>query len=361
MNKHDYMALAISLAESTIGQTSPNPSVGAVVVKAGRIVGIGSHLKAGEGHAEVLALQQAGDHAEGADVYVTLEPCAHYGQTPPCAKLLIEKKVKRVYIATVDPNPKVAGQGIAMLKDAGIEVELGIDEQRARQINERFFYYIKNKRPFVTLKAAVTLDGKIATNTGDSQWITSEQAREDVHNERAKHDAILVGSQTIKADNPHLTVRQPQNGKNPIRIILSTDLSIPADRHILNEQAPTWVVCGHDADVEGFKAKYPHVKVIDMAQATIEICHLLQVLGSLGIQSLYVEGGSAVHASFIKAKAFQVCHWYVAPKLLGGQDAVNVVGGYSPEQMADAIPLQFESVTQIGQDIKMIARLKKEA
>ncbi len=355
------MAVALNLAQSTVGQTSPNPSVGAVVVKNGRIVGMGSHLQAGEPHAEVHALNQAGEQAAQADIYVTLEPCVHTGKTPPCTDLLIKKKIKRVFIASIDPNPKVAGKGIKRLKEAGIEVEVGLGEAEALKLNEPFFYYMKHQRPFVTLKAAMTLDGKIATKTGNSQWITSDQAREDVHYQRAIHDAILVGRQTIASDNPQLTVRKPQYGKNPIRIILATDLAIAPDRQILNDLAPTWVVCGSQADATSFQSHYSHIKVVQLATPYIDIDELLGRLGELGIQSLYVEGGSTVHASFIKARAFQVCHWYIAPKLLTGKQAIGVVAGNSPLLMAEALDLKFEAIEQLGVDLKVIARPKKEA
>lgn len=208
------MELALNLAEATIGQTSPNPSVGAVVVKDGQLLGVGTHLKAGEPHAEVHAIAQAGQKAKGADIYVTLEPCAHYGKTPPCAELLVKSEVKKVYIACLDPNPKVAGKGVKILTEAGIEVEVGIGEQRALKINQSFFHYQNTRRPFITLKAATTLDGKTATVTGDSKWITSEKAREDVHEERHKHDAILVGGRnTVEQDNPSLTTRLPPGWK----------------------------------------------------------------------------------------------------------------------------------------------------
>lgn len=358
MSKEKYMELAITLARSTIGQTSPNPSVGAVVVKDGQIIGMGSHLQAGKEHAEVYALDQAGDQAVGADIYVTLEPCAHHGKTPPCANLLVERKVKKAYIATVDPNPKVAGKGIEILRNAGIEVEAGLMEEEARKINEMFFYYMNHKQPFVTIKAAMTLDGKIATASGDSKWITSEQARADVHLERARHDAILVGANTVKHDNPQLTVRLPQGGKNPIRVILSTKLSIQADRHVLNHEAPTWIVCGQQADAEAFQKKYPHIKVIQMDTDEMELEEVLKALGEHGIQSLYVEGGSRVHHSFLEKQLFQECHWYIAPKLLGGADAIPVIGGKSPSKMADALDVTIDSMEQIGSDIKIIARPK---
>ncbi len=354
------MDLALSLAESTIGQTSPNPSVGSVVVKDGKILGMGSHLRAGEAHAEVIALQQAGEEAEGADVYVTLEPCAHFGKTPPCANLLVERKVKKVYIACVDPNPEVAGKGIKKLEQAGIEVEVGLREEKALEINRSFFYYMKHKRPFVTLKAAMTIDGKTATANGDSKWITAEKAREDVHKQRAIYDAIMVGSNTVKHDNPRLTTRLPQGGKNPIRIILDTNLSLSPDANIFDDEAPTWIICGKDADTTNFKAKHPHVKLIQLQTEKLNLNDVLAAIGVQGIQSLYVEGGSTVHGSFVKEKLFQECHWYIAPKLLTGNDAIPVVGGVAPENMSEATDLEIISLEQIGSDIKVIARPKQE-
>ncbi|MFB1050333.1 bifunctional diaminohydroxyphosphoribosylaminopyrimidine deaminase/5-amino-6-(5-phosphoribosylamino)uracil reductase RibD [Paraliobacillus sp. JSM ZJ581] len=362
MNKENYMDIALSLAESTMGQTSPNPSVGAVVVKDGRIVGMGSHLQAGHAHAEVIAIDQAGGKAEGAEVYVTLEPCAHDGKTPPCADLLIDRHVKKVYIACVDPNPKVAGKGIAKLKQAGIAVEVGMKEARALEINKHFFHYVTYKRPYVTLKAAMTLDGKTATKTGDSKWITSKEARLDVHSERSIHDAIMVGVNTIQQDNPQLTTRLPQGGINPIRIVLDTHLSINHASNLLRDhQAPTWIVCGSKAKTNAFQNTFPHVKLLQQATPIIQLTAILDQLGEMGVQSLYVEGGSTLHGSFLSGKLFQSCHWYIAPKLLGGSDAYTTVTGESPDKMVDAQELIIDSIKQIGLDIKVIAHPKQEA
>ncbi|MCT2534905.1 bifunctional diaminohydroxyphosphoribosylaminopyrimidine deaminase/5-amino-6-(5-phosphoribosylamino)uracil reductase RibD [Aquibacillus koreensis] len=359
MTKEEYMALALSVAESTIGQTSPNPSVGAVVVKGGRIIGIGSHLQAGKEHAEVHALAQAGEGAEGGEIYVTLEPCVHFGKTPPCADLIIKHKLKKVYIACLDPNPAVAGKGVAKLEQAGIEVEIGLGEARALELNRKFFYFMKTRRPYVTLKAAMTLDGKTATSSGDSKWITSEEARLDVHKERDIHDAILVGSQTVIKDNPQLTTRLPQGGKNPIRIILDTNLSIHDDARILDQVASTWIICGNKADVETFSSNHPHIEVMQLPADKIRISDVLDVLGEKGVQSLYVEGGSTIHGAFVREQLFQECHWYIAPKLLGGANAITAVGGESPLFMNDASSLTFTSVEQIGPDIKVVARPKE--
>ncbi|MFC4402076.1 bifunctional diaminohydroxyphosphoribosylaminopyrimidine deaminase/5-amino-6-(5-phosphoribosylamino)uracil reductase RibD [Gracilibacillus xinjiangensis] len=359
--KEEWMDLALNLAEATIGQTSPNPSVGAVVVKDGILLGVGTHIQAGGPHAEVHAIAQAGESAKGADIYVTLEPCAHYGKTPPCAELIVEKGIKRVFIACLDPNPKVAGKGVAIIEAAGIEVEIGILEERALRLNQHFFHLMATRRPFVTLKAAMTLDGKTATVTGDSKWITSSEARMDVHKERHRHDAILVGRITVEKDNPSLTTRLSQGGKNPVRIILDTHLSLHGAFEIFNEEAPTWVVCGRNAAREPFEKAYPHIKVIQLTTEKIVLNDLLQVLAEENIQSLYVEGGGTIHQSFLQEKLFDECHWYIAPKLLGGQDARSVIGGESPLLMKEAEELEFNSVKQIGPDIKIIAGRKDES
>ncbi|MFD2656669.1 bifunctional diaminohydroxyphosphoribosylaminopyrimidine deaminase/5-amino-6-(5-phosphoribosylamino)uracil reductase RibD [Gracilibacillus thailandensis] len=357
----EWMDLALNLAEATIGQTSPNPSVGAVVVKNGELLGVGTHLKAGEAHAEVHAIAQAGEKAKGADVYVTLEPCAHYGKTPPCAELLVKSEVKKVYIACLDPNPKVAGKGVEILQNVGIEVEIGIQEQRALRINQHFFHYLEKKRPFITLKAATTLDGKTATATGDSKWITSTEAREDVHKERHKHDAILVGRQTVEKDNPSLTTRLPQGGKSPIRIILDTNLSLTGDHHIFETDSPTWMVCGNQADKAQFTTTYPHIKVIQLPTEKIALTDLMEVLAEEKVQSIYVEGGATIHQAFLRERLFDECHWYIAPKLLGGQDAQSVIGGASPIAMKEAQQLEFIEIQQIGPDLKLIAKPKEES
>lgn len=360
MNREHYMNTALSLAEATIGQTSPNPSVGAVVVKDGRIIGLGSHLKQGSEHAEVFALNQAGSEAEGADIYVTLEPCSHYGSTPPCADLIIEKKLKRVFIACLDPNPAVAGRGAERLRQAGIEVEIGIGEERAREINRKFFHYIETNRPFVTLKAAMTLDGKMAAVTGDSRWVTAEAAREDVHKQRDIHDAIMVGINTVLHDDPELTVRLSDKGKNPIRIILDTNLQMPETAKVLQPDAPVWIFCTRESAEKKDFSKQAHIRLFQSDKDKIDLEEVLDILGEHKIQSLYVEGGSTVHSEFINSQLFQECHWYIAPKLLGGKDSLSPVGGPSPSLMGEATLLEYIKVEQLGRDLKIIARPAKE-
>lgn len=359
MTDQDYMRLAIELASKTSGQTSPNPVVGAVVVKDNQIVGMGAHLKAGEAHAEVHAINMAGEKAKGATVYVTLEPCSHFGRTPPCADLLVKSQVRRVVIASTDPNPLVAGQGIEKLKKAGIEVDVGILQEEAEQLNEVFFHYISTGMPYVTLKSAASLDGKIATVTGESKWITSAEARLDVHKYRHQHDGILVGVNTIFKDDPELTTRLPLGGKNPIRIILDTNLRTPLTAKIVNDNyAPTWIIVGKNAGEEQAAAmKAKNVEIIKMPTETFDIPNVLKVLGEKGITSLFVEGGSQVHGSFIKSKAVNQVITYIAPKIIGGAAAPTAIGGEGFKQMKDVLELQIKSIEKIGPDIKIVAAL----
>lgn len=357
MNDAYYMNFALNLAKGTVGQTSPNPVVGAVVVKDNQIVGMGAHLKAGEPHAEVHAIRMAGEKAKDSTLYVTLEPCSHFGKTPPCADLIIESGIKKVFVATTDSNPRVAGTGIERMKKAGIEVETGLLEQEARELNKVFFYNIQTGLPYVTLKTAVTLDGKTATITGDSMWITGEEARADVHQLRHQHDAILVGVNTVITDNPSLTTRLPAGGKNPVRIVLDTHLRTPKEANMMtDQQAPTWIITG--ADVDAAKAEHfrkAGIEIIKMADQSILMKDLLKVLGERGITSLFVEGGAEVHGSFLMERTFQQIITYIAPKLIGGRLAPTSYGGQGFEKMVEAMELRLKQVDIIGNDIRIIA------
>lgn len=363
MNDADYMKLAISLARATIGQTSPNPAVGAVLVKDGCLISTGVHLEAGTPHAEVHAISAAGPKANGATLYVTLEPCSHYGKTPPCAEAIIHSNIKKVFVACLDPNPLVAGRGIEMLRKAGLTVEVGLCEEEALLLNEKFFHFIQTNTPFVTIKAAVTLDGKTATKTGDSKWITSEAARRDVHTLRHEHDAILIGINTVLLDNPLLTTRRPQGGKNPIRVILDSQLKIPLHANILQDKsAKTIIFTGNCIDqtkkneIESFGAE-----VISFQSRSISIEEVLNELGERKILSVLVEGGSEVHASFIKSHLYQQIIVYIAPKMIGGRESIPFIGGGSLEKIADGTQLRFTKIEQIGPDIKITAkRCEKE-
>jgi diaminohydroxyphosphoribosylaminopyrimidine deaminase/5-amino-6-(5-phosphoribosylamino)uracil reductase len=360
MNDADYMKLALDLTKGTLGQTSPNPVVGAVLVKDHQIVGIGVHLKAGEPHAEVHAIKMAGEKAEGATLYVTLEPCSHHGRTPPCSDLVIQTGIKKVFVASTDPNPHVSGRGIQKIKNAGIEVEVGLLQEEAREMNKVFFYNIRTGLPFVTLKTAISLDGKTATVTGESKWITGEEARKDVHQYRHQHDAILVGVNTVIRDNPSLTTRLSNGGKNPIRIILDSQLRTPKEANIINDNlAPTWIVTGNKANpdlVTEFRER--GIEVIIMPKEQITIQEMLKGIGEKGITSLFVEGGAEVHGSFLKERAFQQVITYIAPKLLGGKFAPTSFGGEGINKIAEVVSLNIKDVEMVGHDIKIIAEPK---
>lgn len=362
MPDETYMELALQLAEKTLGQTSPNPVVGAVVVKDGKVVGLGAHLQPGDAHAEVIALEMASEKAKDATLYVTLEPCSHYGKTPPCVEKIITNGLKRVVIATLDPHEKVNGQGVKRLIEAGIDVKVGVLEEKAVLLNQFFFHYIKTNLPYITLKAAMSLDGKIATKTGESKWITNQEAREDVHHLRKTHDAILVGINTVLEDNPSLTARFPDTGKHPIRIILDTHLRTPIDSTVVTDnQVETWIFVGKEVRREQMVnfADFQQVTIIQLPSEKIDIKEILHQLGEREITSLFVEGGAEIHGSFLKEGLFQQVMMYIAPKLIGGRNAPTVFGGEGIEKMADVFNLQFTEIEQLGKDLKIIA-VKKE-
>ncbi|WP_047152719.1 bifunctional diaminohydroxyphosphoribosylaminopyrimidine deaminase/5-amino-6-(5-phosphoribosylamino)uracil reductase RibD [Aneurinibacillus tyrosinisolvens] len=356
MDHKHYMQLALQLAEAARGQTSPNPMVGCVIVKDGAIVGLGNHLKAGEPHAEVHALRMAGEKAAGATAYVTLEPCSHYGRTPPCAEALIKSGVQCVVIAMLDPNPLVAGRGAAMLEEAGIEVIAGVCSTEAQRLNEVFVKFISTQRPFVTVKTATTLDGKVATISGSSRWITGEQAREEVHRLRHQHDAILVGVNTVLADNPQLTTRLALGGRNPVRVIMDSTLRIPLESAVVTDgAAPTWIFTTERAEIEKqLQLEKKGIRIFSAGSGpSVNILRMLDILGEQSISSLLVEGGSQVNSAFLHAKAIDKIVAYVAPKLIAGQTAPSSFGGIGIEQMNDAISLADVQVEQVGQDIKI--------
>jgi diaminohydroxyphosphoribosylaminopyrimidine deaminase/5-amino-6-(5-phosphoribosylamino)uracil reductase len=359
MEDRDYMKLAIQLAQNTLGQTSPNPVVGAVLVKDGRIIGMGAHLKAGEEHAEIQAFKMAKKgETENATLYVTLEPCSHFGKTPPCVNAIIEHKVKRVVVATLDPNPLVSGKGVKKLEDAGIKVEVGLLEQEAIELNKFFLHFIKHKTPYVTIKCAMTMDGRIATSNGDSKWITSSEAREDVHQNRNIYDAILVGINTVIADNPLLTTRLTNGeGLSPKRIILDSNLRIPESAALLHDQkAETILLVGKNVADERIKQiESDFVKVIRLKTDRPEVKEVLSALGGLGVTSLYVEGGRGVHESFLKANCVNELHLYLAPKIVGGN--FSSFGELGITNMQSAMKLDLQSVQQIGPDLKITAKL----
>lgn len=361
----DYMRLALDLASTALGNTNPNPVVGAVLVKNGVIVGTGLHRKAGEPHAEVHAFNMAGEHAEGATLYVTLEPCSHYGKTPPCANLVVKSKVARVVVATRDPNPEVAGRGIRLIEDAGIKVDVGVLEKEAIQLNERFIHNMLTSRPFVISKFAMTLDGKIATHNGHSQWITGGEAREHVHEIRNKVDAILVGIGTVLADNPQLTTRLKNvEGKNPVRVILDSQLRIPMDAKVVDtKKAKTIIVttiANQDSQqVASLQNKGVAFVFVEKKENGLNLEQMLDELYKLGITDILVEGGGEVNASFLKSGLINKYLVYIAPKVLGGKNSKTPFLGQDLQSMDEAAELEIDSYRQIGQDLYVVAYPKK--
>lgn len=364
LTDEEYMQRALALAIKAEGDTSPNPMVGCVIVDAdGNIVGEGYHHKAGEPHAEVNALAEAKRLAQGATAYVTLEPCAHYGRTGPCCVALARAGIKKVVVACTDPNPKVAGQGIEYLRLQGIEVVTGVCEKEALRLNERFFTWITKGRPFITLKYAMTLDGKIATAGGDSKWITGEEARTMAHRLRRQHDAVLVGSGTVLADDPELTTRLVQ-GKNPVRVVLDSKLRLSLMASVLNPLAETIIFTGEDTGNVKAQAlaALPNVEVVrlPLEDGKLPVQMVVAKLAERGITSLLVEGGSAVHGAFFDAGlADRVCA-FIAPKLIGGAHALPPIGGKGAELVETGWQLKEVEVKQLGSDI-MLTGLVPEA
>ncbi|MBR1885867.1 MAG: bifunctional diaminohydroxyphosphoribosylaminopyrimidine deaminase/5-amino-6-(5-phosphoribosylamino)uracil reductase RibD [Schwartzia sp.] len=357
------MREALRLAAFGHGRTSPNPMVGAVLVRDGRIVGAGWHRKAGTEHAEVHALRMAGELARGAALYVTLEPCSHTGRTGPCARALIEAGVRRVVAAMEDPNPMVSGQGFQMLRESGVEVVCGLLEAEARRLNEAFVTWVTEKRPFVTLKTAMTLDGKTVTAGGESQWITGEEARLRGHALRDESDAILVGIGTVLVDHPSLTTRLPAgDGKNPVRVILDSRARMPKGEPMFRDgAAPVWIAVTKDAPkerLERLQAEGAEVLVAG-AGPEVDLPLLLRMLGERNISSLLVEGGSTVHFSFLSAGLVDKVCAFLAPMLVGGKSATPAIGGDGFSRLANAVRLTGTSVEQVGDDYCFTGYIKR--
>ncbi|GAB6180568.1 bifunctional diaminohydroxyphosphoribosylaminopyrimidine deaminase/5-amino-6-(5-phosphoribosylamino)uracil reductase RibD [Desulfotomaculum defluvii] len=360
-----YMQMALELAAKARGRTSPNPMVGAVLVKDGEVVGKGFHAKAGGAHAEVVALVDAGDRAKDATVYVTLEPCCHYGRTGPCTEALKKAGVKRVVAAMMDPNPLVAGQGLNILKDAGIEVKAGVLEKEARELNEVFIKYITTKKPFVVLKAATSLDGKIATANGESKWITSNEAREYGHRLRDQYDAILVGVNTVLTDNPSLTARLPEGrGKDPIRIIVDSMARTPTGSQVLTQDsaAHTIIATSERAPVErraSLMAAGAEVIVVPGEGPGVNLTKLMEILGEKQISSVLIEGGGKICGSAFAAGIVDKVAWFIAPKIIGGDLAPGPVRGEGIKNLKDATQIHDISIQQLGTDFCIMGYTSK--
>jgi len=351
------MARALALAVRGLGATSPNPPVGAVVVRRGHIVGEGYHRRAGGPHAEVLALRRAGKQAQGATLYVTLEPCCHLDKrTPPCAPAVIASGITRVVVAARDPNPKVRGRGLTALRQAGLRVDVGMGRVEAERLSEPYRTRITTGLPFVTLKIASTLDGKIATAKGESRWITSPASRRLVHQARARVDAIVTGIGTVLADDPSLTARPGlSHGRTPLRIVLDPSLRIPLRANVLRDgQAPTLMVATAQAPrskravLEKIGAD---VLVLPSQGGRLAWRTLLTELGRRGIASVLIEGGAEVNASALREGVVDRVLYFLAPTLLGGRDALGSIGGRSPARLREALSLKRVTVTRAGPDI----------
>jgi diaminohydroxyphosphoribosylaminopyrimidine deaminase/5-amino-6-(5-phosphoribosylamino)uracil reductase len=355
------MRKALSLARRGLGSTSPNPVVGALVVKDGRIIGSGYHKKAGAPHAEIEALRGAGDRARGATLYVTLEPCHHYGRSPPCTKAILESGIRAVVIGMGDPNPHVTGGGAEYLRSHGIEVTCGVLEKECKMANEVYIKYVTQDRPFVIVKAALTLDGWIATNRGDSKWISNEKSRSFVHALRRRTDAVMVGVETVIADDPLLKPYLLKGaGPDPVRVILDTHLRIPLGSRILTEETSTltWIAAGSRAStarskrIEGLGARVMRCKVRD---DTVDLEDLLEKLAKSSICSVLVEGGADLFTSILRKRLADKYYLFLAPKLLGGDNGVPFTRGQGCDIIKNCIGLNIVRVRRFDDDIMVEA------
>jgi diaminohydroxyphosphoribosylaminopyrimidine deaminase/5-amino-6-(5-phosphoribosylamino)uracil reductase len=368
-NYKTFMERALVLAAKGKGRTSPNPMVGAVIVKGKRIIAEGYHKKAGTAHAEILALKKAGTRAKGSTLFLNLEPCCHTDKkTPPCTKAIIQSGIKTVVASMTDPNPKVSGRGFKELKRAGLAIEIGLMGTEARKLNESFIKFIRTKKPFVILKVAQSLDGKIATSKGESQWITGEQSRKYVHTLRNEVDAVLVGIGTVLKDNPSLDCRI-RNGRNPYRVIVDSSLQIsPQAKALQYRDNKTIIATTQKAsarkvnmlrrhaqilfiDDKAGKAHPPGKKPSPKLSTGINLKGLMRELGRLGITSVMIEGGSALAASALSDRIVDKIMFFIAPKIIGGTDSIPSVGGKSPTLLRNAVRIKDFQVISVGNDL----------
>jgi diaminohydroxyphosphoribosylaminopyrimidine deaminase/5-amino-6-(5-phosphoribosylamino)uracil reductase len=352
-----FMREALALAAQARGRTSPNPMVGSVAVKDGRVIGRGYHVKAGAPHGEVMALDDAGAGAKGATLYVTLEPCCHYGRTPPCTKAIIAAGIRRVVAAMRDPNPLVSGKGLEELRQSGIEVTLPVLEAEAAALNEVFIKYITTKRPFVLLKVAASLDGKIATVAGESRWITNERSRLLVHQLRDQLDAVMVGINTVLRDDPLLTTRLPGGGgRDPMRIILDSRLRLPCEARVLTASptASTLIATTPEAPREKrlrLEAAGAKILIVEGSGPRVPLGLLMDQLGTMPVTSILLEGGGELHSSALRAGIVDKVLYFVAPKLIGGRSAPPAIGGEGFARLEEAVTLERMQVKQLEDDL----------
>jgi diaminohydroxyphosphoribosylaminopyrimidine deaminase/5-amino-6-(5-phosphoribosylamino)uracil reductase len=349
------MKRALELAVKGIGMVNPNPMVGAVIVKDNKVIGAGFHEKYGHAHAERNAVKNAVEDIEGATVYVTLEPCAHYGKTPPCVDLLIEKKVRKVVIGMLDPNPLVAGKSIKKLKENNIEVKVGVKEKECRKLNEVFIKYITTKKPFVIMKAGISIDGKIATSSGESKWITSERSRLHSHELRNRMSGIMVGINTVLSDDPSLTYRGEHKGKDPLRIIIDSTLKVPFESKVIKyNNNNTIVACVENTDlIKKEKLEKMGVKIIETKskKGKVDLQEVVEKLGKEKIDSILLEGGGTLNFSALKEGIVDKVRFYIAPKIIGGENSKNSVSGQGFYNLDDCVNLKDMSYEQMGNEI----------
>lgn len=353
MDEIYYMREVLFLAEKGSGYVSPNPLVGSVLVKNGKIIGKGYHECFGGDHAEINAIKSAGDSVKGSTLFVNLEPCVHFGKTPPCVDSIIKSGIKEVVISHLDPNQIVKGKGVEKLRKAGIKVKVGLLEEKAKFLNEIFLKFIPQKRPFVILKAGISLDGKIAAKSGDSKWITGEKSRDYVHSLRSKTDAVLVGIKTVLSDNPYLTSHGKGIKKNPKKIILDTRGRIPLDSNVFKEPRDLIVVTTNltpKVKIEKIKKTGAEVLFVKKIKNRVDLNELLKKLGEKNIASLLVEGGSEVNGSFVDSKLVDKVLFFVSSMIIGGKEAYSSVGGEGVRALKNAIRLKEVNVKKIGQD-----------
>lgn len=398
MTDTEYMRRAIELARRAAGHTNPNPMVGAVIVKDGRIIGEGYHRRIGELHAERNALADCTESAEGATIYVTLEPCCHYGKTPPCTEAILEHKLAKVVIGSRDPNPKVAGKGAAMLRAAGVEVVEDFLREECDALNPVFFQYIREKQPYVAMKYAMTADGKIAADSGDSKWITGEAARAHVQELRNYYKGIMVGIGTVLADDPSLTCRMPQPvsddygeernasgyyGRNPVRIVCDSHLQIPLESKLCNtvDQAPVIVACLKEEDyvrdcmrketeyllrqsyrkhLQELKGKGVQILTVEEKQGHIDLRCLLTELGKLDIDGILVEGGGSLNSTLVREGLVHHIYAYIGAQIFGGVNGYTPVSGTGIQKVSESLKLTAPNVKVFGDDVLLEYDIKKE-
>jgi diaminohydroxyphosphoribosylaminopyrimidine deaminase / 5-amino-6-(5-phosphoribosylamino)uracil reductase len=351
MDDRSLMNRALMLASKARGKTSPNPMVGAVMVKDGRVIAEGYHRRPGTPHAEMLTIMEAGENARSSTLYINLEPCCHTEKrTPPCTRAILEAGIKKVVVAMKDPNPMVSGKGIRELKGAGVEITCGVLEEKARRLNESYVKYITTREPFVTLKVAMTLDGKIATPEGQSKWITGKEARHLVHRLRSSADAILTAIGTVKADDPELTARI-RGGRNPLRVVIDPDIETPLDAKVLRTPPDTIIVArekGSDGKIK--KLEKTGIKFIFFKE-TLDLHLLARRLGEMGVTSVLVEGGSSLNAHAIEQGIVDKVMFFIAPKIIGGRDSFPSIGGKTFRRLDEAYSLRDMKVRRVGDDL----------